>query len=604
MRRRTGSSKATSTRALLRESWQEGDARERGVVLAFLALVLFTLIVMAGFTIDVANWWWTGQKLQKTADAAALGGVVYLPDDLDEAIIAADEISERNGYTNGTNATIEAETADRPTRLRVTVETEVDNFFASIIGLESTSITRTAVADYAGSVPMGSPASYLGNDPELGQTEPARLQQLWLNIAGRAATKISGDRYTAGRCTTGGESVFQCPGTLGPNSEYLMDKSSTTNEGYRFSVVVDALQAGRPLDIQIYDPAFIFTGDTCGSNLPSDAENATLQSTYSNHATFGTFYNDAVTRYENSGNTFCTGDQSITSADMNTAYIVRRPDDTPWNDLDNDVIDTATCQPTNYRPINAAVYPYLNPNPTATTYASHYNTTTGSYVRNNFHRWVTVCSIPAGSVEVGEYILQIRTNHQVGTEETFSSAVNTGGHNRFSIRAGFPVSAGGVPNGSGIKVHATGKLPIYVNAGTDSTPNFYLARITPTAANRTLRLEFYDIGDVGGTNASVNLQVVPPPDANVGSTFSDCTFQRDNSTAVTSSNCTFTGMTSGNYNGRMVSLSIPIPGNYDCDFGDDGGCWIRVRLSFNNATPTDTTTWSASIDGDPVRLIE
>jgi hypothetical protein len=65
-----------------------------------------------------------------------------------------------------------------------------------------------------------------------------------------------------------------------------------------------------------------------------------------------------------------------------------------------------------------------------------------------------------------------------------------------------------VPNGSNGRVFASGKLPIYVNAGSNTTPTFYLARITPTAANRTLHLEFYDIGDVG--SGSVNLQVVPP----------------------------------------------------------------------------------------------
>ena len=94
---------------------------------------------------------------------------------------------------------------------------------------------------------------------------------------------------------------------------------------------------------------------------------------------------------------------------------------------------------------------------------------------------------------------------------------------------------------------------------------------------------------------------MPPPDSGL-SNFTNCVFQRDGASATTSSTCTFNGMTSTNYNGRMVAVSIPIPANYTCDI--DTGCWLRVRLSFNNATPTDTTTWSASIDGDPVRLIE
>ncbi|HEX7097187.1 MAG TPA: hypothetical protein VF183_14980, partial [Acidimicrobiales bacterium] len=116
-----------------------------------------------------------------------------------------------------------------------------------------------------------------------------------------------------------------------------------------------------------------------------------------------------------------------------------------------------------------------------------------------------------------------------------------------------------------------------------------------------LLLEFFDIGDVGG--GSVNLQVIPPSDSGL-SNFSDCKFKRDGWSPQTSSNCTFNNMTSSNFNGHMVSVSIPIPSDYDCDVDSDSGCWLKVKLSFNNATPRDTTTWSASIDGDPVRLIE
>ena len=35
-----------------------------------------------------------------------------------------------------------------------------------------------------------------------------------------------------------------------------------------------------------------------------------------------------------------------------------------------------------------------------------------------------------------------------------------------------------------------------------------------------------------------------------------------------------------------------------------GGCWFRVQMNFGSGTVTDATTWSASISGDPVRLIE
>lgn len=581
----------------LREALVEGDNRERGVVLAFLALVLFALIAFAGLAVDVGNWWWTAQKVQKAADAAAMAGVTYLPEDFPTAQNVAKDVAGRNGYKAGARTTITSQIDDRPTELRVTIETEVDNFFTGILGFKTTKIKRTAVADYAGAVPMGSPASYIGNDPELGKTEPARLQKLWINIAGRAATKISGDRYTAGSCDS---SVFGCSSG---NNEYLFDRAGTSNEGYRFTVSVDSVQAGKDLEIQIYDPAFIYTGDHCTANMPTKAEAQALQNTY---GAADPFFADAADRYAPAvngvGNDWCTGDQDISGRTMNTAYIVREPDNTPWNDLDNPVVASATCQPVNFRPINTALYKYLNPASASYDPLGDPATSDAAYVRKYFHRWATVCRIPAGSVQTGDYVLQVRTNHKPTTPLLYDPAVSTGGHNRFAIRAGFTSSPGGVPNGTGVKVFASGKLPIYVNSGSDATPTFHLARITPSAANRVLRLEFFDIGDVG-SGGSVNMQVIPPADSGM-SNFSGCVFKRDGMSASTSSNCTFTGMTSSVYNGHMVSLSIPIPADYDCQHDSDAGCWLKVRLSFNNATPADTTTWSATIDGDPVRLIE
>jgi hypothetical protein len=572
----------------------EGDARERGVVLAFLAMVLFTLIVMAGLAVDVGNWWWTGQKVQKAADAAAMAGVTYMPEDLtatgSQAKSLAQTIASRNGYTNGTNANVVVAGSSKPTELRVTIDTQVNNFFTGILGFKQTKIKRTAVADYAGSVPMGSPADYLGQDPET----PGRLQKLWLNVSGRASTKGSGDRFTSRTC---GSSTYACSGDdtdsdHNGNGEYLFDNAATSNNGYRFVIRVDSASSN-PLKVQAYDPAFIYTGDACATNMPSAPEANTLQTTYANVAPYGTFFNDAATRYAPSGNDFCPGDQQITYANLNTAYILMEPDETPWSDLDNTVVCTKT-----FRPINTSLYKYLDPtNPSWN--AADPSFTDGQYVRDNFHRWVNLCTVASSDVKVGDYILQIRTNYSSNPLITDLS-VDTGGHNRFSLRAGFD-SGVGIPTSTNVSVFANGKLPMYVNAGSSSTPTFYLARILPTAAGRTLRLEFFDIGDVG--SGSVDIQVKPPPE--YAATFAGCTFKRDNAAPSTSSNCTLTGMTSGSYNGRLVTLTIPIPSGYTCNYSDKTACWVRIQMSYSSgATPTDTTTWSASIDGDPIRLVE
>jgi hypothetical protein len=589
----------------IRDGLVEGDARERGVVLAFLAMILFTLIVMAGLAVDVGNWWWTGQKVQKAADAAAMAGVTYMPDDLAAAQSLANDVAQRNGYENGTNATIVSAADDRPTELRVTITTDVDNFFTSILGIEQTTIERTAVADYVGSVPMGSPADYLGQDPETA----GRLQKLWLNVSGRASTKASGDRFTSRTC---GTSTYGCSGDNtdsdhNGNNEYLFDSAGTSNNGYRFVIRVDAASTN-PLKVQAYDPAFIYQGDTCNVNMPTGGPTGqaqALQDTYSNHPTYGTFFNDAATRFAPSGNDFCPGDQRINSAsNLNTAYVLRAPDDTPWSDIDNPVVCTKT-----FRPIDTSLYKYLNPTDPAFSWGADPTTNDAAYVRAYLHRWADICTVASASVEVGDYILQIRTNYSSDPTVTDLS-VDTGGHNRFSLRAGYD-SGVGIPSSTDVNIYANGKLPIYVNAASDSSPSFYLARILPTAAGRTLILEFFDIGDVGSNSGSpspprsVNMQVRPPSDSGMAN-FTDCTFKKDDdASSSTSSTCTLTNMRSETHNGRMVRVTIPIPAGYTCDTSVDTGCWVKIDLTFSStATPNDTTTWSASIDGDPIRLVE
>ncbi len=50
--------------------------------MVWLALLLLVLLAFCGFGIDVANWWYIGQKEQRAADAAALAGSIYMPNDL------------------------------------------------------------------------------------------------------------------------------------------------------------------------------------------------------------------------------------------------------------------------------------------------------------------------------------------------------------------------------------------------------------------------------------------------------------------------------------------------------------------------------------------
>ncbi|OWY59033.1 hypothetical protein B7486_76755, partial [cyanobacterium TDX16] len=63
-----------------------------------------------------------------------------------------------------------------------------------------------------GPIVLGNPDNVLGYDP-IAQTGQPRT---WLNVGGRAATKISGDRYTNGVCGSGAAGVITgCSSTTG-----------------------------------------------------------------------------------------------------------------------------------------------------------------------------------------------------------------------------------------------------------------------------------------------------------------------------------------------------------------------------------------------------
>ena len=74
----------------------------------------------------------------------------------------------------------------------------------------------------------------------------------------------------------------------------------------------------------------------------------------------------------------------------------------------------------------------------------------------------------------------------------------------------------------------------------------------------------------------------------------------------TASGCKVNNVSSsGGFNGQWVQYKVPVPDNYTCNYNNANGCWVRVNFNFPSQTSvSDTTTWSATIEGDPVRLVE
>lgn len=559
---------------------------EQGYVLMTCAMVLVPLLIVAGMAVDFGGNYWQGVKMQRATDAAALAGVIWLPD-LTKATQVANDAMTKNGWPNGGGNTVTV-TQVGARRLKVALTAPATGYLAAKLLKKNYNMSRSATAEYLQAIPMGSPIASLANDPESVATPP----QIWLNQSGPGSTKNNGDEFSSGVCGTSGSGFSSnCSGSV--NTE-------VSDDGYTYVTRVSAIGAGS-LKMQAFDPALIYTDDNCGTNAYSAAEETTLITQYSGGSVADT---RAAQRYDYSNKAYCPGDQRINGLNnVTTTYIVRAPDTTPTDMTDNPAICAIS-----FSPYSSGYFSKLDQTQPG------WNTNQG--LENMpfwkiFRRWVDICTI--SSPVIGDYVTQITTTADqsspqfsttaslgptlgAGSLEHRDTGIVTGGHNRFALRSGFGTSV----NGTGVSVFAGGRLPIFVNQNTSSA-TFYLAKIQPQYAGATLSLQFFDIADTAGT---ATMTVQPPSDSNY-STFPSCDFVKDGSppTAISSSGCAVSGLTSAQYDARIITLTLVVPPDYTCNALLSTGCWLKVKLDFTGA-PADTTTWSASLLGDPVRLVE
>ncbi|MFM7064900.1 MAG: pilus assembly protein TadG-related protein, partial [Actinomycetes bacterium] len=568
-------------------------AEERGIALVWMSLFLLVLLVLAGFAVDLTNWYLHAERLQRAADAGAHAGAVFLPGDLATATATARAEVAKNGVTHGGagGSTVTVAQDPDPDRLRVTVATSVPNFFLGLVGQRSTRVRQEAVAEYVAPLPMGSPQNKLGNDPE--GTDPGT--QLWLNATGPSTGKQQGERYGSKVCNSSPRE-FGCSGTA--STEYATD-------GYVVAVDVHHTVAGQPLVLQVYDGVYVNTGSTCDRTASSKTVMPTAASlTAAQWSALVAKFPDAANRFGVPATTagaapFCPGDAAYASsspvANFATTFVVRAPDTTEWTDTDNPVVRTASCAPVTMGSLNptsaTAVYDQLmgassgvlDPGDGVLSFAE------------TFHRFATVCSVPAGSVQTGRYLLQVRTNVTAASPTVYSPTVATEGANHFSVRAGFGYAGLAAVDGSYVTVAARGRLPVFANANGASI-QFYVARVLPDAAGRTLRINLFDMGE---STLAGTLRVLGP--AEYQGTFSGCTITRDDRAALstTPSLCQLNNVqSSGGYNGRLVTMDVPVPADYACAPSTATGCWVRIQASYpTGAKVNDATTWTAALLG-------
>lgn len=235
---------------------------ERGYIMVMFGLLLVPLLLMAGLAVDIGHWYSRTSDMRRAADAAALAGVVWLPD-LDAARTAALEAAARNGFTPSSNIEItvtKSNQSDR--RLKVSIRDKaVGSFFYSSLGGSKQDFTRTSFAEYILAVPMGSPRNFFGTGTLLESYTGTGItpEFLYQSVNPYCTDKSNGDRYQSGYANT--ITSGTCTGTV--NDEYR-------TSGY--SMYIEApVNRTAAIDVKLYDARYsedavkwpATAGDTC-----------------------------------------------------------------------------------------------------------------------------------------------------------------------------------------------------------------------------------------------------------------------------------------------------------------------------------------------------
>lgn len=616
-------------------------ARDETGYTAVLVAILFPLVFLglAAIAVDVSRWYVEGERVQKAADAAALAGVTYMPDDIALARSAAVQVSTRNGFPNSGGSTVSVVQGTKPSQINVTVTSTIGNTFGKALGFLTHTVSRHAVTDYTGPAPMGSPCNTFGNEPNSnsGAALPAgsvlpttggfancsRNPQFWGTIEGPQTHKGWGDRYSTKRC----ERVSAAGSGAAPNGT---DGCSGDNnaeyreQGYFWVVRVLPAAVNKTITLQLYDPAYVQTGRFC-ETMPTVAVGANPY--YPATDSMARFAAGSSTAPPAGTPNYCTGDfdpdglygetpATGESTRVDTSFVLREQTDT-LNPLLAPVISGCVKQ---YRGHPAA--------PTDNNLRSSVSSTYDRDLARVFHQWVDFCQFTPA--RAGDYYLQVRSNVRadltMGDGQREAGSVNTNSNpdlvlkdNPRAYAATGNSTTGRGDNSFGIRAHIAStpsldtsvsvagweKMPIYANAS-GATSVFNLIRVVPAAAGKSLSFSFFDVGDAAGSGSVTVLKPTDPnlgPTLNAASSISGC---RGVAGPVTGA---LTGcavnISNATHNGKVQTIFVPIPADYTCNKDSAGGCWFRVQVAFPAGTSVnDITTWDANVTGDPVRLIE
>ncbi|MGB5379529.1 MAG: pilus assembly protein TadG-related protein [Acidimicrobiia bacterium] len=533
---------------------------QSGVSVVLVALMMSVLLGMAAFAVDFGWIYWNVIKIQHGADAAALSGVIYEPGSQVLAYGNALEAAAENGYVHGSPGTTvvpvdfeeDSTAVENANQLRVTVSDNVPTFFMSIFGFDSITISKHAIAEYVLPLAMGSDLPYFGTDP----SNPAHSPNFWGNIHGYYTGRTMGDRYSS-QCNHGG---------AGEGCDANPDARPTVSQG----------TSGGFDD---YSGGYIY-----GIEVEEDFGDLTVE------VFDGPFYRDGHDRFlvgdNPQGSNETERDQGPT-----TRFMLYAPDPTPLNTADNTLLCSVSFGPEdNFADFDGddnigswdsgaelwTADPDDDQNGDGwfdwTDIEAAFSNPAITHLNSWADLWDTLCTVDEGP---GIYPLRVVIDDPGMSDDR--------GLNRYSLRTSTSGS-------SEAQVYGLGDMAIYANfAGNQAT--FDLAEVVPLHAGKELVIELWD-PDSGNNRVTIR-----QPDGSLP----QCTWSATDGRSGGPMGCDIGFGTS--FNDHHMQIRIQIDTAYDCDITSGPGCWWTIEVGYPGGA-NDTTTWSARIEGNPVRLVE
>jgi Flp pilus assembly protein TadG len=633
------------------------------VIFALSGMVIFAIM---GLSIDAGVSYLQSDRLERAAASAALAGVAYLPGDYSSAQNAALVEAARNGYTNagsgnscpGNPSPCVVTAQPATNELKVTISESVPTTFLALLGFGNHTVARSATAIFLPPIALGQPGSQQGSamaspcdgvgsggqycsNPSSGLGSGGsnyyfERTEGWGNPRSEGDALTPSPDETSSICGPSSVSCVASPpdyhqispmvGTEPYFPSSNADLALNYTGGYNYLV---AVPPGQSADVQIYDPSFA-----------PDSHDQTTH--YSYHEDDSSFPNGSTTNTDYAAMAY-TVFQVPTLSSYASDVPVSQEIFYPFNasGLYGQSSSTASYY----------YFPHSNASGEAagcTGTGTGAQTTVTRWIPTVYHQWISALQASstltnsndkalfcdALSPGSGVYLkntnaaggatmywrLEVDTLQWNGAPTCTSSGCSvpatTGGNNGQSrAHKGYAVRVAAAPAStcSGCTISALSDMTVYTPIISGSSPLTFgipLFQLDPAYAGRTIEVDIFDPGDVGGGAAYMGVQ---QPDGSwatasitalgnsIGAGGTTTVQQNWQGNTTVCSACFQTAYSNGGsiYNGQWLQLAVTVP----TSLSNWSNYWQLEYSVSSGVTAGDTFSVEVSSAGSPDHLL-